>query len=368
MKIVIAPDSFKDGLEAQVVAQTIFKAFNKINSKNQYDIIPISDGGEGILASLTKEKEKVIVTGPLGKPLKGYIGFLNNKKTIIVEMALAAGLEKVKPNKRNPLYTTTYGVGELILKALEYNPEKIILGLGGSSTNDLGIGALQALGMKFYNSNNIETGIYGKDIFEIEEVDSSKMDKRLLKVELLLATDVNNPLLGISGATYIFGPQKGLEEHDLKKFDNQFKKVSSLLNKEFNSDFTTIEGSGAAGGLAYAIATVFNGKITSGFDVVYEELNLQDKLKQADILITGEGKIDNQTLSGKGPFQIVKRAREINPNITVYAFAGTNEISDDKVFNKIIEINDKSLSLEENLKRTKTHLFKKSLDLAKKIL
>lgn len=368
MKIVIAPDSFKDGLEAQVVAETIFKAFNNVNSKIKYHLIPISDGGEGILTSLTNEKEKVIITGPLGEPVEGYLGFLNNKKTVIVEMAFAAGLEKVNLNKRNPLYTTTYGVGELILKALDYNPERIILGLGGSATNDLGIGALQALGMKFLSKNNLEVGKFGKDIFKIEKVDFTKIDKRLLKLELLLATDVTNPLLGANGATYIFGPQKGLEEEKLKKFDDQFKKLSTLLNNEFKSDFTEVKGSGAAGGLAYLMATVFKGKIIPGFDVVFEELNLQERLKKTDILITGEGKIDQQTLSGKAPLQLIKRAKEINPDVIVYGFTGTSEIEDNKLFTKIIEINNKNLSLEENLLKTKTHLFDKALDLAKEIL
>lgn len=367
MKIVIAPDSFKDSLEAKLVAETIFKAFNKVNNKNDYYLIPISDGGEGILTSLTKEKEKVIITGPLGEPVEGYLGFLNNKKTIIVEMAFAAGLEKVSINKRNPFYTTTYGVGELILKALDYNPERIILGLGGSSTNDLGIGALQALGIKFLSENNLEVNKFGIDIFEINKVDSTNLDKRLFKIELLLAVDVNNPLLGVNGATYIFGPQKGLKENNLKQFDDQFKKVSKILNNEFNSDFTNIKGSGAAGGLAYAMATVFKGKIVPGFDVVYKELNLKEKLQETDILITGEGKIDEQTLRGKGPFEIIKRAKEINPKINVYAFTGVSEIKEDKHFNKIIEINNKNLSLEENLLKTKTHLFEKALNLAKEL-
>lgn len=356
MKVIIAPDSFKGGLDAATAATTIFKAFKEVKPNYNYILKPISDGGEGILKALANKTLPVMVTGPLGKLTSAEIGFLKDEKTIIIEMALAAGFEKVEEDKRDANYTTTYGVGELLLKALECNPKRIIIGLGGSATNDLGIGALQALGIKFYDENNDEVGIFGKDIFKIKSVDSTNVNKKLKEIDLILATDVKNPLLGERGSTFVYGPQKGLKEKDLKKYDEQFKIVSELLNKEFNRDFTNVPGVGAAGGIAYSLATVFDGKITSGFDVVYEELKLEETFKKADYLITAEGKIDSQTLSGKGPLQIALKAKETNPKIKVVIFVGTNLLKDNNIFDKIIEINDSKLSLKDNIKQTKTHL------------
>lgn len=357
MKIVIAPNTFKDALNSKEAAEIILKAFQEENLKHKYISIPISDGGEGLINVLTDETIKTIVTGPLKEPTEAMIGFLKEEKTIIIEMALAAGIEKTELKKRDANKTTTYGVGELIIKALEYNPKRIILGLGGSATNDLGIGALKALGINFYTDNNEEVGILGKDIFKVNKIDLSKKNKKLDKVKLILATDVKNPLLGINGSTYVYGPQKGIKEKDLKKYDRQFKAVSDLLNAVFKKDLTNVSGSGAAGGIAYSLATCFNGIITSGFHFVYDYLKIEEALKNADYLITGEGKTDEQTLSGKAPFQIALKAKEVNPEIKVVLFTGTNLLKDNNIFDKIIVINDVKLSLLENIKLTKKHLY-----------
>lgn len=368
MRIIIAPDSFKDGLKSKDAAKAILKGFKKVHESLKYLLVPISDGGEGLLSVLTDDIEEVVVTGPTGSLIKAAIGFLDDKKTVVIEMALAAGMEKVAIKDRNPYHTTTYGVGELVLKALDYNPKRIILGLGGSTTNDLGIGALNALGLKLLDEENNEVDIYGKDLFKIKKLDTSNLDLRLNHLEFILATDVTNPLLGKNGATYIYGLQKGLKEKDLKKFDKTFKDVSELFNLEFKKDLTSVSGAGAAGGLAYVMATVFGGKITPGFKVVYEHLNLKEKMQNADILITGEGKIDQQTLSGKAPFLISKKALEINPEIKVYAFTGTNGLKHQNIFTEIIEINDKNLPLKMNIEKTKEHLKNASAELAKRIL
>lgn len=368
MKIIIAPDSFKDALSAIEAAKTIFEGFNEVKNNHDYFIAPISDGGEGLLSILTSDVEEVEVKGPLGDLIIAQIGFIDNKKTVVIEMALAAGLEKVEKEKRNPMNTTSYGVGQLLLKALEYNPDKIILGLGGSATNDLGIGALQALGIKFYDDKNNEVGIFGRDLLKVEKVEISNINKHLAKVNLIIASDVKNPLLGDNGATNVYGLQKGLKENYLSKFNYQFEKVSKLLNKEFKKDLTKVEGSGAAGGLAYAFGTAFNGKITSGFDVVYEELKLKTLLKEADILITGEGKTDNQTLSGKAPYMVAREAKKINPKIKVYSFVGTNLLKTKNVFDEIIEINNPKFTLNENILETKNNLKQNAILFAKKTL
>ncbi len=357
MNIVIAPDSFKEGLTSIKVANTILKGLKKINRNNNYFIVPISDGGEGFLHAITENRKKVVVTGPLGKKIKSEIGFLDNNKTIIIEMALACGFEQVKENKKDPHYTTTYGLGELILEALKYRPNKIVIGLGGTATNDLGLGALQALGVKFYNKDKKEVGIFGKDLLDIDDIDISNMNQELLNVELILATDVNNLLTGKSGATYTYGPQKGLKEEDLKIFDDQFLKVGKLLSKKAGNDFIEEEGSGAAGGIGFSLNILFNGKFKKGFNLVSELLNLKEKFLKADIVITGEGKMDGQTLNNhKAVFLVADKAKKINKDIKVIAFTGTNLLKEKSIFDKIIEINNPKLSLKQNIKRTKRHL------------
>lgn len=360
MKIIIAPDSFKDGLSAIESAKVILKAFKEVNNKYDYITIPISDGGEGILKILANKTINATVTGPLGKKTKAEIGFLENEKTIILEMALASGIEKIDKNKRNANYTTSYGVGELLVKALKYNPKKIILGLGGSATNDLGFGALKALGIKFYDANNKEVSIFGKDIFNIKSIDANNINEQLKEVELILATDVTNTLLGSKGSTYVYGPQKGLKTEELSKYDKQFQVLSNLLNKHFKTDFTNLAGSGAAGGIAYSLCTAFGGKITRGFDVVYKHLKIEEKLIEANYLITAEGKVDEQTLNGKAPYQLSLYAKRINPKIKTILFVGTNNLKTSDVFDKIISINDSKLTLEENILKTKKNLHKHS--------
>lgn len=366
MKIVIAPDSFKDSITSKEAAKTILKAFKKVNNKHKYTLLPISDGGEGLLSVLDANLKSVLVKGPLGKTVKAHIGFA--KDIAIIEMASSSGLELVPINLRNPYFTTTYGVGELIKEALKYNPKSIVVGLGGSATNDLGLGALNSLGIKFLDKDKKEVGVFGKDLFLVEDIDITNMNKRLNNINLILITDVDNKLLNKDGATYVYGLQKGLKEEDLKKFDDQFKKISNLFIKKFNRDLTNKNGSGAAGGLAYGLGTAFNAEIILGFDYLYEFLKIEEDLKDADVLITGEGKIDFQTLHGKAPFKIAEKGKSINPNLKIYAFTGTNLLKDRNIFNEIIKINDDSLTLDENLKETKKHLYDKALKLAEEIL
>lgn len=367
MKIIIAPDSFKDGISAKKAGQTILKALNKINNKNNYIVVPISDGGEGLLNTLSNKNKSLYVTGPLGNKVKAYIGFLDNS-TIIIEMALSSGLEIVKEEQRNPLNTTSFGLGELILEALKYNPKKIIVGLGGSATNDLGMGALQALGVKFYNKDKEELGIFGKDFLEIDSIDLMNINNHLLMTDFILATDVTNPLTGKDGSSYIYGPQKGLKKEDLKIFDSQFLKVAKMFSNKLNKEYLELEGSGAAGGIAYSLNLLFNGKITPGFSVVSGLLSLKEVLTDADLLITGEGKIDNQTLKGKAPYKIAELAKNINQDIKIIGITGTNNLKEKSIFDMIIEINNKKLPLNENLKRTKKNLYKAILNNKKEFL
>ena len=369
MKIVIAPDSFKDSLTAKQAAEIIFNAFAKVAKNNNYLIIPISDGGEGLVSTLTNQLEKFRVIGPLGEAVTGEVGFKNNKKTAIIEMASASGIEKVPHAKRDPHLTTTYGVGQLILKALDANSKKIIIGMGGSATNDLGLGALTALGVKFFNQAGKAVGVFGKDLLEVRHLDISSLDKRLAQREIIIACDVKNSLLGKAGATFVYGPQKGLKTiAELNRFEDAFSRVSNLLENVFSKEATKVAGTGAAGGLAYALFLASKGIIKQGFDVVDEELKLKEKLINTDILITGEGRIDKQTFEGKAPFSIGKAVLDVSPNVLIYSFAGSVEKDlTQTVFKEIIPLQNKNESLESSLRNAQQRLYEKALQLALKL-
>src|SRR5690554_5505244 len=219
-KVVIASDSFKDSMTSKEVNKQILKAFKKVNKNASYNLINISDGGEGFINSLTNKTIKIKAKNPIGKYIKVPIGILN-KNTAIIEMAKVSGIELLKKNEINANYTTSYGLGEVIKGALDLNFNKIYIGIGSSSTNDLGIGMLQALGGKFYDQDMNEVGIYGEDIFKIKFVDFKNIDKKLNEVNITIAADVSNPLYGKDGASFIYGPQKGLKNNEIIKYDQE---------------------------------------------------------------------------------------------------------------------------------------------------
>lgn len=364
MKVIIAPDSFKDSMTALEAAQSIYLGFKSIFPNWEYLTIPISDGGEGLTECLvTKENIKTYsVVGPLGNNVLGQIGINNN--TVILEMSSASGIEYVSKQKRNPYKTTSYGTGQLIKKALDHNPQKIIIGIGGSATNDLGLGMMQALGIKFYDENNNELNYFGESIFKVKSININNLDKRLLNTEIIIAADVNNPLCGTNGATYIYGPQKGLKKGELKKFDEAIYNLAKLLNNAFSKDYINYPGSGAAGGMGYSLLTISNARLEKGFSVLAEQLNIKQSLKNSDILITGEGKIDNQTKYGKAPYSIAELFKQINPNGKVYALAGLiGDVDKLESFDEIISINYLNESISESIKNGK----KNTLYIAKEI-
>lgn len=339
MKIVVAIDSFKNSMTSKIANKVVVEAFENNLDNIEIVAIPISDGGEGLVESLTDNLIKSKVIGPLGNKVDSFFGLLD-QETAVIEVAAASGIEFLNKNQINANYTTSYGVGELILRALDQNVSKIIIGLGGTATNDLGIGMLSALGVKFLNKNNEIIGYYGKDIFEIATIDDSELDSRLKNTKIIIAADVTNPLYGKNGATHVYGQQKGLTYTERTKYDNQFKRISKIINEKVKKDFTTTSGAGAAGGLGYSLLSFTNAKIMSGFDLILEKRKIKYILEDTDILVTGEGKIDNQTLNGKAPYKIAKIAKELNPKIKVFAFCGIKgQTSKLEVFDQIININ-----------------------------
>ncbi|MCY8011939.1 glycerate kinase [Bacillus haynesii] len=325
MKIVIAPDSFKESMTSLEAARSIEKGFKAVLSDAEYVNIPVADGGEGTVQALVDATGGDIVhqtvTGPLGKPVKAAYGLLGDGKTAVIEMAEASGLHLVPPGQRNPLLTTTRGTGELILDAAEKGVSTIIIGLGGSATNDGGAGMAAALGAKFLNRDGEEIENGGGALVGIAKIDVSGLNPKLKHIQFEAACDVDNPLTGPRGASAVFGPQKGANSEMTALLDQNLKHYAAAVKAELGCEIDSIPGAGAAGGLGAGLCAFLNAELKSGVDIVLDTLSFSERIKGADLVITGEGKIDGQTVSGKTPAGVAKRAR--SENIPVIAFAGS---------------------------------------------
>ncbi|MFT5873516.1 MAG: glycerate kinase [Clostridium sp.] len=353
MKIVIAPDSYKGSLTAQVVADCMERGIKKIYPKAYIVKIPMADGGEGTVQSLVDGTEgkiiKVEVKGPLLKEVKAFYGILGDGKTAVIEMAAASGLPLITKEEGNPMKTTTYGTGQLIKNALDRGCRNIIIGIGGSSTNDGGTGMLSALGVKFLDRKGEDIGCGGESLAKLYTVDVKGMDPRIKESIIIAACDVDNPLCGLNGAAHIFGPQKGADDEMIKILDKNLSNYADVIKRDLNIEIKNIPGSGAAGGVGGGLLAFFNAELKRGIDIVIETTNLEERTKDADLVITGEGMIDYQTAFGKTPFGVAKIAKKYN--IPVIAIAGGIgkgvETLYDKGFNSIFSIVDKPMQLEE---------------------
>lgn len=327
MKIIIAPDSFKGSLTAREIADNIEKGILSVYPQAEVIKLPMADGGEGTVDALVyATKGKKIykeVTGPLGTPVKAYFGILGNENTAIIETAAASGLALVPSGKENPLKATTFGTGELIKAALDEGVDKIIIGLGGSATVDGGIGMAQALGISFKDSKGKEVGFGGAELANVQSIDLSNLDRRLKDVEFLIASDVSNPLYGPNGAAYIFGPQKGATEEMVKFLDDSLRNYARVIKNETGKKVGDLPGGGAAGGLGAALMVFLDAYMNSGIELILDIYNFNTFLDQAALVITGEGRIDKQTLMGKTPYGVAMRAKKYN--VPVIAVAGSVE-------------------------------------------
>ncbi|MBL5768289.1 glycerate kinase [Heyndrickxia sporothermodurans] len=324
MKIVIVPDSFKESLTALEAANAIEEGFSAVIPDAEYIKLPMADGGEGTVQSLVdatngKIIEKV-VTGPLGLPVQGFFGLLGNGKTAVIEMSAASGIHHVPLDKRNPLLTTTYGTGELIVEALNFGAKEIIMGLGGSATNDGGAGMAQALGAKLLNNQKEQISFGGAALSDLKTIDISQVDSRLSNVQFIVACDVDNPLTGENGASAIFGPQKGATQEMVNRLDKSLLHFANIIKKELHKNVDRVPGAGAAGGMGAGMLAFFNAELKRGIDIVTQTLKLETHLEGADLVITGEGKIDGQTIFGKTPIGVAKLAKK--KDIPVIGVAG----------------------------------------------
>ena len=332
MKIVLAPDSFKESLSALQVAESIERGFKQVFPDAEYVKVPMADGGEGTTQSLVDATGgkiiKQTVTGPLGEKVEAFFGLLGNGTTAIIEMAAASGLHLVPTDKRNPLITTTRGTGELIAAALEHNVDHIIIGIGGSATNDGGTGMASALGVRFLDENGQEIEEGGGYLSSLAGIDISCMDARLAGVKIEVACDVDNPLIGPKGASAIFGPQKGATLEVVKQLDKNLEHYAAIIERDLGIKIATVPGAGAAGGLGGGFLAFMQADLKRGVDIVIEATRLSQLVADADLVITGEGKIDSQTIFGKTPIGVARIAK--NFGIPVIAIAG-NAASDSNV-------------------------------------
>lgn len=325
MKVVIAPDSYKESLTAMEVATAIESGFKEIMPDAEYIKLPMADGGEGTVQSLVDatggDIVTVEVTGPLGQPVEGFYGLLGDGSTAVIEMAAASGLHLVEPDERNPLLTTTYGTGELIKAALDRGVDHIIIGIGGSSTNDGGVGMAQALGAKLVDANGVDLPFGGGALADLVSIDLSGLDSRLATVQLEVACDVDNPLCGPKGASHIFGPQKGATPEMVTELDANLAHYAEVIRQTNGKEVINQSGAGAAGGLGAALLGLFDATLRPGISIVMDAVNLAEVVKDADLVITGEGRIDSQTIHGKTPIGVARTAKLYN--LPVIGIAGS---------------------------------------------
>lgn len=321
MNIVIAPDSFKECLSAREVATAISKGVFQVIPEAEVFEVPISDGGEGLLDTLMQDSRgtlvQVVVKDPLMRNIQATYGVLEDKKTAVIEMALASGLELLQEDEKNPLLTSTYGTGQLIKDALDRGCTKLVIGIGGSATNDGGAGMARALGAKFLDSRGKELMEGGGSLNALESIDMTNFDDRLSGCEVVVACDVSNPLNGPNGASIIYGAQKGGSPEELIHLDENLAHFAKIIKKDLDKDIAEIPGAGAAGGIGAALMAFMDGKLVNGIGLVLETLQMEEYMKTADLVITGEGKMDGQTLQGKTIAGITKMAKKYKVPVVV---------------------------------------------------
>jgi glycerate 2-kinase len=346
MRYLIAPDKFKGTLSAQEVAETIASAIRDRDPRADIDLLPIADGGEGtarlLAAQLSAERNTVGTLDPLGRPIDAE--FFVRGHEAILDMSAASGLWRVHPNERDPLRSSTYGTGIIIWHLIENGIERIFIGLGGSATVDAGLGMGAALGYRFYGTGDSRIEPLP---FAFSQIQKVKPPLMIRMPEVIGLADVETVLIGARGATYTFGPQKGLSPAEVEAFDRSLASLVVRLEQGLGTNFSNVRRAGAAGGFGYGILTFLRGKLVSGFDMIAEKLELRKRIRAADVVITGEGKLDLQSLQGKGPYGVAVLAKEATK--PVWAIAGVIENRNlvAQHFEKLISLAGEEATLEE---------------------
>ena len=353
--IVLAPDSFKESMTAKEVCEAMERGIRKANSQIRCIHVPMADGGEGTMKSLVDATGGRVyskeVVGPLGNNVVAEYGILGNGEIGVIEMASASGIHLVDSEKRNPLITTTFGTGQLIKACLDKGVKKLLIGIGGSATNDGGAGFIQALGGRLLDENGDDLSYGGGALAKLHTIDLSNLDERLKYVSVEVACDVNNPLCGKEGASYVFGPQKGATREMIEILDQNLSHYAEVIKEQLGKDVISKAGAGAAGGLGAGLMAFLDVKLKSGIEMVIEYANLEEKVRDADMVWTGEGSIDFQTQYGKTPLGVAMIAKKYNKPVIALAGRVGNDIDVlyDKGIDAIFGIMRGVTSIEEAL-------------------
>jgi glycerate 2-kinase len=370
---VLAPDSFKESMTAKEVCMAMEKGIKKALPEAMCIQVPMADGGEGTVQSLVDASEgkiyPVTVTGPLGTPVEASFGILGDGETAAIEMASASGIQFVNKETKNPLVTTTYGTGELIKAALDQGVRKIIIGIGGSATNDGGAGMAQALGVRLLGENGEELGFGGGALGRLATVDGTGIDPRLKDTKIYVASDVTNPLCGEKGASHVFGPQKGATPEMVQTLDANLAHYAGVLKEQLGKDLIDFPGAGAAGGLGAGLLAFTSAELRRGIELVIDFTKLEDKVKMADFVLTGEGGIDFQTQYGKTPYGVAQAAKKYGkPVIALAGYVGEVDVLYDKGIDAIFGILPKATSLEEALAAGQENIEKTAENIARLLM
>ena len=361
-QILIAPNAFKNSLDAASVAEAIKDGLMQSKLSCKWICMPVGDGGDGTASLLAKYLDAVsiesIVHNPIGKKIKASFWLIEKEQTAIIEMADASGLRLLQPDEYSPLHANTFGTGELIKLALDKGAKKIIIGIGGSATIDAAAGIMQALGIRFFDEKNNELKPTPSSFIYLSRIDLTSMDKRINQTELVVLCDVKNKLLGNEGAAAVFGPQKGAKPTEIDFLKTSLLKFSELVLKQTGKDMSAMEHGGAAGGVAAGLSAVMNAILVNGIDYFLDHSGFDTLLQNTDMIITGEGSIDNQTLQGKAPFGVAKRAKA--KRIPVVAIAGNLPLQNDSeleaYFDALISINHKPMDMASAIQNTRENL------------
>ena len=362
MRILVAPNAFKNCLAATDVAEAIKEGLEESKLRSDVDCFPVGDGGDGTAELLLKYQNgnaiTTVVHDPLMRRISSSFGLTPDHKTAVIEMANASGLRLLQPNELDPLHTRSFGTGELIRKSLERGVNKIIMCIGGSGTVDGGVGAMQALGFRFLDKDEKELAGMPETLVNLEAIDFSRADERLKQCKIVVLCDVENVLLGNEGAAKVFGPQKGAGPDDVRKLEASLTRLAGIVLKQTGKEITTLKSGGAAGGMAAGLVAFLNAELVNGIDYFLSFTKFDESLEGKDLVITGEGSIDVQTLHGKGPFGVAKRAKA--KKIPVIGVAGSISqeaiASLEEYFDVLLPINNEPMELADALLRARINL------------
>src|SRR6266571_3899461 len=365
MKILIAPDKFKGALHAHEVAENIAKGLRDVLPDTKIDIVPMADGGEGTAEVICGAQActwlQCKAHDPLGREIGARYAWIEDAKLAVMEMSEAAGMRRLTQSERDPLRANTFGTGEMILDAANRGANEIIIGLGGSATNDGGFGMARALGFRFLAHEHELRGV----VAELAGLERIQKPKDLILPKIIAAVDVKNPLLGKDGATRVFGPQKGASKKEIDILERALTRLADVVTKEFGFDYRDEAGAGAAGGLGFGLMSFCGAKVRPGFDVVAEAVGLESKIKDADVVITGEGSLDRQTVEGKTPAGVARLAQTFGKK--VFAIAGRTDGNRHvhELFDEVYTLARRGLSKEKQMKRAAELLRERAREVAK---